>query len=211
MEDGSQSAQGLSGQIVQAMKLRIVILWVAASLCLAAALFVQRQLTLDCIREDLNTEARLEAQALARDLARTLLDARAETEGDFDEVLASPAVFELMENRDVEACAVYGTDRLLEAQMRESDGTIAPLDGLARPAQCEWTEKVVTDTGEELGKVWIALEPDPWQARMRKVEDKSLWHMVALTQAGTAAFFVMGLLVLVLGRRKQNARDEGAR
>lgn len=67
----------------------------------------------------------------------------------------------------------------------------------------------MTDTGEEMGKVWIALDPAPWQARMQKISDKSLWHMVALSQAGAVAIFAMGLLFAVAGRRKRDARDQG--
>ena len=191
------------------MKLRIVILWAAASLCLAAALFVQRQMMLGSVGEDMSAQARTQAETLARGLVQTLLDAQAETGSEIDEFLVRPLVFEFMENRDIEACAVYGKDRLLEAQMRGSDGNLAPLDGLATPLPYEWTEKIVTDSGEEMGKVWIALDSAPWQARMQRLEDKSLWHMVALSQAGAAAFFVTGLIVLVAGRRKQNVREQG--
>ena len=161
------------------------------------------------VREELDAEAQVQAEILARSLVRTLLDARVETDADIDEFLVRQPVFDFMENRSVLACAVYGKDRLLEAQMRDADGNLAPLDGLASPGMCEWTEKLVTDTGEELGKVWIALDPAPWQARMQKISDKSLWHMVALSQAGAVAFFVMGLLVLWAGRRKQYVRDQG--
>lgn len=191
------------------MKLRIVIFWVAASLCLFALLFAQRQMMLDNVREELDAEAQVQAEILARSLVRTLLDARVETDADIDEFLVRQPVFDFMENRSVLACAVYGKDRLLEAQMRDADGNLAPLDGLASPGMCEWTEKLVTDTGEEMGKVWIAFDPAPWQARMQKISDKSLWHMVALSQAGAVAFFVMGLLVLWAGRRKQYVRDQG--
>lgn len=190
------------------MKLRIVVLWFAASFCLALALFVQRQMLLDGVREDLNSEALAQAGTLARELAQTLLDARAETGSEIDEFLVRPLVFDFMENRGVEACAVYGKDRLLEAQMRDADGNLAPFDGLASPVRYEWTANVVTDTGEEIGRVWVALDFAPWQARMRKLEDKSLWHMVALSQAGAVAFFVVGLLV-IRSRRNQDARDQG--
>ena len=191
------------------MKLRIVVLWFAASFCLVLALFVQRQMLLDGVREDLNSEALAQAGTLARELAQTLLDARAETGSEIDEFLVRPLVFDFMENRGVEACAVYGKDRLLEAQMRDADGNLAPFDGLASPVRYEWTANVVTDTGEEIGRVWVALDFAPWQARMQKISDKSLWHMVALSQAGAVAFFVMGLLVLWAGRRKQHVREQG--
>lgn len=191
------------------MKLRIVIFWVAASLCLVALLFAQRQMMLDTVQEELEAEAQAQAKILARELVRTLLDARVETDADIDEFVVRQPVFDFMENRSVLACAVYGKDRLLEAQMRDRDGNLAPLDGLASPGMCEWTERLVTDTGEEMGKVWIALDPAPWQARMQKISDKSLWHMVALSQAGAVAIFAMGLLFAVAGRRKRDARDQG--
>ena len=190
------------------MKLRIVIFWVAASLCLVALLFAQRQMMLDTVQEELEAEAQAQAKILARELVRTLLDARVETDADIDEFVVRQPVFDFMENRGVEACAVYGKDRLLEAQMRDADGNLAPFDGLASPVRYDWTANVVTDTGEEIGRVWVALDFAPWQARMRKLEDKSLWHMVALSQAGAVAFFVVGLLV-IRSRRNQDARAQG--
>ena len=141
------------------MKLRIVIFWVAASLCLFALLFAQRQMMLDNVREELDAEAQVQAEILARSLVRTLLDARVETDADIDEFLVRQPVFDFMENRSVLACAVYGKDRLLEAQMRDADGNLAPLDGLASLGMCEWTEKLVTDTGEEMGKDLYSLSP----------------------------------------------------
>ena len=127
------------------MKLRIVIFWVAASLCLFALLFAQRQMMLDNVREELDAEAQVQAEILARSLVRTLLDARVETDADIDEFLVRQPVFDFMENRSVLACAVYGKDRILEAQMRDADGNLAPLDGLASLGMCEWTEKLVTE------------------------------------------------------------------
>ena len=113
------------------MKLRIVIFWVAASLCLVALLFAQRQMMLDTVQEELEAEAQAQAKILARELVRTLLDARVETDADIDEFVVRQPVFDFMENRSVLACAVKGKDRQHEAQNRERDRNVGPHDGVA--------------------------------------------------------------------------------
>lgn len=185
------------------MKLRSVLVWLAASLILAAALFAQRQLVLDAAGEQLHTAARLQAQALARQLAVQIVQAADETGTEIDEFLVRPLVFELMETSDVLACSVQGPDRLLEAQMRQQDGTLAPMEGMDLPL----TDTIARVETAAALQVTVMLDDASWKIRVQQLADTSLWKSAVLALAGAAALFVACLLLSASRRTSSRAGE----
>ncbi len=216
------------------MKLRCVLVWLAASLLLAAALFVQRQMLLEAFCDDMQATAQAQAQQLARQLAAEIVQAadeistasgtapetgtgRDEPDGSsgaeraaasalIDEFLVRPLVFELMEKTDVLACAVTGRDRLLESQVRQADGSLAPDTDLPR-TRAAGHAQIAAGDGTQGVQVTVVLDDALWQTQVQQLADKSLWKSVALAQAGAAAFFLLGLCLLAPWRSKSRGTD----
>ena len=199
------------------MKLKDILLWVVACVVLLAALFAQRHLDMRLAREEVLEAASARAIDLAELFAGELMLQRSMAGArELDEVIARPVVFAMMERPEIIACGVFGTDRLLEAQRRRPDGSLAPLSLLSDTAlsdaalsgttlsgRHEWT-LALRDGDEDLGRIWLELDPKPWQSRLQKLADKSMWYLVALVQTGAVLFFLGLFAVWKMGAKKRD-------
>ena len=194
------------------MKLKDIFLWVVAWVVLLAALFAQRHLDMRLAREEVLEAASARAIDLAELFAGELMLQRSMAGArELDEVIARPVVFAMMEHPEIIACGVFGTDRLLEAQRRRPDGSLAPLSLLSDTAlsdttlsgRHEWT-LALRDGDEDLGRIWLELDPKPWQSRLQKLADKSMWYLVALVQAGAVLFFLVLFVVRKTGAKQRD-------
>ena len=194
------------------MKLKDIFLWVVAWVVLLAALFAQRHLDMRLAREEVLEAASARAIDLAELFAGELMLQRSMAGArELDEVIARPVVFAMMERPEIIACGVFGTDRLLEAQRRRPDGSLAPLSLLSDTAlsdttlsgRHEWT-LALRDGDEDLGRIWLELDPKPWQSRLQKLADKSMWYLVALVQAGAVLFFLVLFVVRKTGAKQRD-------
>lgn len=186
------------------MKLKYVLLWVFACVVLLATLVIQRHMDMRLAQEEVHQAAVTQARDLAEIFAREIMLQRSKAGGlPLDETIVRPVVFAMMDRPEVIACGVFGTDRLLEAQMRKPDGSLAPLSDMNLSGHWEWGF-ALREGGETLGRIWIELDPRPWQSRSQKLADKSMWHVVALVQAGAVLFFLGLLVVWKIGARKDD-------
>lgn len=165
----------------------------AAWLVLTGVAHLQRASDMELAAADMHRAAVSEAKAEAEIMGLKVLCARGQAGTELDEVTARSVVFETMERKRVRSCAVLVGDRLLEAQTHTADGRIAPLAELPDKAHTGWS--LTLREGEEVvGRVWVETDPLPWQKRLDRLENRTLWHFVAVSQGGGVVLFLIALL-----------------
>lgn len=182
----------------------------AAWLILTGVAYLQRAGDMELAAADMHRAAVSEAKAEAEIMGLKVLCARGQAETDLDEVTARSVVFETMERKRVRSCAVLVGDRLLEAQTHTADGRIAPLAELPDKVHTGWS--LTLREGEEVvGRVWVETDPVPWQKRLDRLENRTLWHFVAVSQAGGVVLFLIAVLSSWLFGRPKSSSGDGAR
>ncbi len=188
-------------KVLMEVEHRSVCRWLGVWICLVCGLTVQSSLDLHLLTEEMDRSVRAEAALQAQLLATRVLSDRALANTELDEVLARPLVFDMMENRKIRACAVLTTERFLEAQVRQPDGSLVPLAG-DFPSTV-WTGQALLEDGQEiLGKVLVELDHRPLELRLEHMRSKALWHLV-FTSLGTGVLvLVLNVVFTLMGRRR---------
>ncbi|MDO5537402.1 MAG: hypothetical protein Q4F72_07740 [Desulfovibrionaceae bacterium] len=182
---------------------RSVLGWLALWTIVLAGLTVQACLDIRMIGAELDREAEAQARAEAEMLRLEVELGCARAGSEPDEFLVRPVVLDVMERRpQLAAAAVWADGRLLEAQERLGDGTLAPMEEepgqAAREDRLEKSLEFATEEGA--CQVWIALDMRPSLKAAEERSRAACLHLAACA-AGTGA--LLALVVFFIRSRRQ--------